>query len=191
MIECLENFAFIETKQGRKHPYQFFSETGKRKLWRLSNWSKTALTTPSSTPLSSTSLPSLFSLFFLPLLPLWIPCSVVPSLSLSRSLSCACTTSEAARSEERIHLWVRFSVTRVLPPRGIWAFSLRKLSFFQSVFLCVCVCFLLRDSCQGCRLRSIFLGSRIAVLYSVKESNFDFSLVAPSLCCRGDNLIFI
>jgi len=24
------------------------------------------------------------------------------------SLSCACTTSEAARSEERIHLWVRF-----------------------------------------------------------------------------------
>lgn len=65
---------------------------------------------------------------------------------------------------------------------------LEKIEFFLECFLC----FLLRDSCEGCRLRSIFLGSRIAVLYSVKESNFDFSLVAPAaLCCRGDNLIFI
>lgn len=65
---------------------------------------------------------------------------------------------------------------------------LEKIEFLLECFLC----FLLRDSCEGCHLRSIFLGSRIAVLYSVKESNFDFSLVAPSaLCCRRDNLIFI
>lgn len=82
--------------------------------------------------LSSSSLPSPF----LPLLTLWIPCSVVPLPTSPLSLSCVCTTSEAERSEESVHLSVRFSMIWVLPPRGIWAFSLRNLSFFESN-LCV------------------------------------------------------
>ena len=40
---------------------------------------------------------------------------------------------------------------------------LEKIEFLLECFLC----FLLRDSCEGCHFRSIFLGSRIAVLYSV------------------------
>jgi hypothetical protein len=142
--------------------------------------SKTALT-PSSTSLSSSSLPPLF----LPLLPLWIPCSVVPShfLTLVRVYY---FWSRKVRGEDPPLSSI--SVTRSFRRGGFERFPWENWVSSRVFFLC----FLLRDSCEGCRLRSIFLGSRIAVLYSVKESNFDFSLVAPAaLCCRGDNLIFI
>jgi hypothetical protein len=52
------------------------------------------------------------------------------------SLSCACTTSEAARSEERIHLWVRF---RWLGPSAAGDLSvfLEKIEFLLECFFCV------------------------------------------------------
>lgn len=95
-------------KQGRRNsPYfkisvpNFIRKRKKKELWRLSNWQAKRR----SLPRQRLCLLPRFLLFFF----LSSPSEFLVRLFLpTSSLSCACTTSEAARSEERIHLWVRF-----------------------------------------------------------------------------------
>lgn len=155
----------------------------RRELWRLSNWQAKRRSSP----------PPLVNVFVFFLASFSFSASPPPLNSLFGcssshfpSLSRACVLLLRPKGQKRVSTF-QFDFR--------WFESFRRGEFerfpweiwVSSRVICV---FSLERFVQGCRLRSIYWVVKL-FLYSVKASNFDFSVVASSIVCHPDNLIFI